>query len=152
MNLILAVSSKGRTWFQVNHGNNNSSTFLSFILRVCSSLQEFEKDWRLKCRFLVDNAQYHCSELVFRKLEELKIPFHLQGVYSWETAPCEKIFAQIKQKDLNPGLKTFECRISKAKYHSWIGEEVFKLDLGCPRKLYSHAVEHALYHLCLRDV
>jgi len=45
---------------------------------------------------MVDNARYHKSKLVMQKIEELKIPYMLQGVYSWDTAACEKVFSQMK--------------------------------------------------------
>ena len=35
-NVVAAISSKGRSWFVVGNGCNNSLTFLFFLLRVCA--------------------------------------------------------------------------------------------------------------------
>jgi hypothetical protein len=44
--MIGAISSKGRTFFSINQGKNNSSTFSLFIIDLIGHLDSNDPDWR----------------------------------------------------------------------------------------------------------
>ena len=44
--MIGAISSKGRTFFSINQGKNNSKTFSLFMLGLIEMLDSINSDWR----------------------------------------------------------------------------------------------------------
>jgi hypothetical protein len=73
-NVVAAISSKGRSWFVVGNGSNNSLTFLFFLLRVCAELQEECPEWRKKVLFQLDNAPYHRAKVCLDLFSRCAIP------------------------------------------------------------------------------
>ena len=51
---------------------------------------------------MLDNAAYHRSGEVKKKLQELKVPLMYLGPYHFRMAPVEFFFSVIKSHDLNP--------------------------------------------------
>jgi transposase len=51
---------------------------------------------------MFDNAPYHRSIAVRKKLQEMRIPLMYLGPYQFKMAPIELFFSYIKSKDLNP--------------------------------------------------
>ena len=114
--MIAACSSDGRVWFSVNRGYTNSVTFYGFLLAMCHQLEQTVPEWRQHVIFYLDNAMYHKSEYVKSKAMRFQIPIFYSGPYSFDAAPCEKLFAIIKRHDLNPLSKSFNSRIGQSTY------------------------------------
>ena len=56
---------------------------------------------------LLDGAQYHLSAEIKNHLGVLEFPVIFTGPRSYDAAPCELLFAQLKSTDINPSdLKT----------------------------------------------
>ena len=68
ISLIAAVSSKGDFLYTVNHGRNNGSTFILFLVKLCEHLNSVDPVWRENTILLLDNAPYHRSKVVMEKL------------------------------------------------------------------------------------
>ena len=100
--MVAAISSKGRSWFSIGSGNNNSDTFLLYLMRLCKQLDDEAVDWREKVVVLLDNAAYHRSKQCIEAFSSCAIPVFLQGPYSFRSAPVEMVFAQVKRRNLLP--------------------------------------------------
>lgn len=114
MHMVAAISSRGRSWFCVGSGNNNSATFLLFLLRLCKELDDECADWRQKVVVQLDNAAYHRSKQCMDAFASCAIPVFLQGPYSFRTAPVELVFAQVKKRNLLPDHPDLASRKSTA--------------------------------------
>ena len=51
---------------------------------------------------LLDGATYHCSDETLDHMKSLSLPIMFLGPASYNVAPCELMFAQIKSVLLNP--------------------------------------------------
>jgi transposase len=51
---------------------------------------------------MIDNAPYHRSKATREFLENLSIPVLFLGPYQFNMAPVEKLFAYLKNRDMNP--------------------------------------------------
>ena len=105
LSLVAAVSSDGEFLYTVNHGRNNGTTFILFLVKLCEHLNNADPQWRENTVLLLDNAPYHRSKVVMEKLVQLKLPIMFLGPYQFKLAPVELMFSYIKNRDLNP-LKT----------------------------------------------
>ena len=57
--MIGAISSKGKTFFAINQGKNNSLTFLLFMLNLILELDSLDPDWRKTTTIMLDKASIH---------------------------------------------------------------------------------------------
>jgi transposase len=71
-------------------------------VRLCRELEQRDRDWRSKSVILLDNASIHRSREAFRYYEAIQIPVMFLAPYSFEMAAVERLFAFIKNRDLNP--------------------------------------------------
>ena len=51
---------------------------------------------------LLDNAAWHSSDTMKKRLAKMRMPIIYSGPYSYSTAPAESVFAALKFGDLNP--------------------------------------------------
>ena len=100
--MIAAITSKGRVFSSINQGKNTTTTFAHFLVRLCRELEQRDRDWRSKSVILLDNASIHRSREAFRYYEAIQIPVMFLAPYSFEMAAVERLFAFIKNRDLNP--------------------------------------------------
>ena len=100
-NLIAAVSNRNEFFFQANRGMTNSKTFSLFLLRLVKELTIREPNWREHTVIMLDNASYHRSAFVKRKLADLGVPTLYLGPYHFKMAPVEMFFSHIKARNLN---------------------------------------------------
>lgn len=150
--LIAAISSKGRGWIQIGFGNNNSDTFWHFILQLTKILEAENKNWREETRIMLDNAKYHKSRVNMRRYNKLEIPVFFLGPYSFDVAAIERLFANIKRNDLNPKNHNFENRLNKGRYLVWLAEEVRKLKLGDFKTYFRSSLLAAEKHFLFQNI
>ena len=100
--MVGAITSKGRTFFSVNQGKNTSLTFQFFIVRLCKALDNQDESWRTKSTLLIDNASIHRSKVTLDAFEQMGVPVMFLAPYSFKMAAVEKLFAVVKNRDLNP--------------------------------------------------
>jgi transposase len=102
ISIIAAISSKGSTYFSINQGKTTSLTFSLFIADLCEVLDKKDRDWRKTSTFLIDNASIHRAAETKINFEAFGVPIMYLAPYSFKMAAVEKIFAFIKNRDLNP--------------------------------------------------
>jgi transposase len=61
-----------------------------------------DKNWRKKSTLLLDNASIHRAKEARQNFEALGIPLMYLAPYSFKMAAVEKLFAFVKNRDLNP--------------------------------------------------
>ena len=72
-----------------------------FLLRLVKELTIREPNWREHTVIMLDNAAYHRSAFVKRKLADLGVPTLYLGPYHFKMAPVEMFFSHIKARNLN---------------------------------------------------
>ena len=100
--MIAAVTSLGSTFFSVNQGKTTSLTFLFFMVPLCKALESKDRDWRARSTLLLDNASSHRSKETLASFERMGLPIMFLAPYSFKMAAVEKLFAVVKNRDLNP--------------------------------------------------
>ncbi len=100
--MIAAISSKGCTYFSINQGKTSSLTFALFLIGLCEILDSRDPDWRKSCTLLLDNASMNRSEVTRTHFREFGLPIMYLAPYSFKMAAVEKLFAIVKNRDLNP--------------------------------------------------
>jgi hypothetical protein len=81
ISVIAAISSKGRFYFTINTGSNNSLSFYWFLLKLVKQLDIKDRRWRDHTVILLDNAPYHRSSLLKEKLFLMQVPIFFLGPY-----------------------------------------------------------------------
>ena len=100
--MIAAITSQGSTFFSINQGKNTTLTFLLFITELSQLLDARDRNWRASSTILLDNASIHRSKEALAAYEALGLPIMFLAPYSFRLAPVEKLFAFVKNRDLNP--------------------------------------------------
>jgi transposase len=100
--MIAAVTSQGQTFFTVNQGKTTSLTFLLFIVKLCKELDGRDRNWRSTSTLVIDNASIHRAKQTLSAFEEMGLPVMFLAPYSFKMAAVEKLFAVVKNRDLNP--------------------------------------------------
>ena len=59
ISMIGAISSKGKTFFAINQGKNNSLTFSLFLLNLIQELNGLDPELRKTTIIMLDNASIH---------------------------------------------------------------------------------------------
>jgi transposase len=101
VNIIAAIGSSGERMYSINKGKTNAITFLLFIVKLLSSLDQEDSNWRSNSLLLIDNAPYHRSKSVRNFLISNNVPVLFLGPYQFNMAPVEKFFSFIKCRELN---------------------------------------------------
>lgn len=102
ISMIAGISSRGRVFFTLNQGKNNSATFSYFLSKLISLLDSKGGGWRANTLILLDNAPIHRSResIAFQESAGLSVMF--LAPYSFRMAAVEKLFSFVKNRDLNP--------------------------------------------------
>ena len=72
-----------------------------FISKLAIQLDRDRPEWREKTIFMLDNARYHISQTVICHMNMLKIKYIFTGPRCYSGSPCEKLWAHLKDSDLN---------------------------------------------------
>ena len=108
--------------------------------------------WRSNTVILLDNATYHTSEYMMEKLRQFQVPVLFSGPYSYDAAPVEKVFAVIKQRDLNPQGRSFQSRVSPESYVAWLAEAMAQIDSGNIPGIFRRALDTCERYLLFKDI
>jgi transposase len=65
-------------------------------------LDSFDINWRKTSTILLDNASIHRAKETLQTYNDLGLPIMFLAPYSFKMAPVEKLFAYVKNRDLNP--------------------------------------------------
>ena len=83
---------------------------------------------------------------------QFQIPIFYSGPYSFDAAPCEKLFAIIKRNDLNPLKRNFKNRNGCHTYIQWLAEVICQLHFGDVTSLFRKALEANEKYLLFEDI
>ena len=104
VSMIAALDMKGKIYYSLLQTNTNQEVFKLFVQHLVEQLDQDDCHWRKHSVLMLDNASYHSSNETLQWLSSKKIPVIFTGSYSFEAAPCELLFSQLKKVDLNPNL------------------------------------------------
>lgn len=100
--MIAALDTDGRVWFSLAHATTDSDVIMLFWRRLTYQLDIEGPGWREDTVFLWDNATYHTSAETQGVLRQLGLRVIFSGPYSYDAAPIETLFSQLKLRELNP--------------------------------------------------
>ena len=101
LSLIVALDSEGRIFYSMTQAATDQNVMMIFLIKLVEQLDIALPDWRDHTALLLDNATYHQGARVREYLRKLKIEVIWSGPYSYDSAPCELVFAQLKLGELN---------------------------------------------------
>ncbi len=71
-------------------------------MKLCQYLDAQNSNWRKTSVILIDNASIHRSAEALSYQEELGLNVMFLAPYSFQMAAVEKLFAFMKNRDINP--------------------------------------------------
>ena len=74
---------------------------LIFLTKLVDQLDISIPDWRDQSVLLLDGARYHTGSKVREYLRKLKLDVIWSGPYSYDAAPIERLFGQLKLGEIN---------------------------------------------------
>ena len=100
--MILGLDTLGNIYAALAQANSNSEMMELFFRSLARRLDLQRPHWRKDTVIIVDGAKYHQSKDFLGVAAELQLPYMLLGPHSYDTAPCELVFAHFKKADINP--------------------------------------------------
>lgn len=118
--------------------------FLRYLLR---QLDQETPGWEETSIILLDNASWHSSEVMKRRLANMKLPIIYSGPYSYSVAPAESAFAALKFGDLNPQrLPTGKKSLSHIA--DMVGKRLSDIPRSVAISYWHHALQGHYGYLC----
>lgn len=102
VNMIAALDTDGNIYASLTQVNTDSDVMIAFLNRLVMVLSKESKDFRNNTIFLLDGAAYHRSFETRDQIRKLGLKLVITGPYSYDSSPCELLFAYFKQTNLNP--------------------------------------------------
>ena len=102
LSLIGALDTDGRIWCSLTQANTDADVMTMFLRYLFRQLDLETPGWQEDSAILLDNAAWHTSAVMKKRLAKLDVPVLFSGPYSYSTAPVELVFAALKFGDLNP--------------------------------------------------
>jgi|APCry1669189768_1035252.scaffolds.fasta_scaffold24227_2 hypothetical protein len=99
--MLTALDTDGNVYFSLTHTNTNNQIMMIFLSRLCRVLDSENWGWRDNTIFLLDGASYHTSTETRQIAAYLDIKIVFSAPYSYDTAPCELLYAHFKNTDIN---------------------------------------------------
>jgi len=86
------------------------------------------------------------------KFVSFQIPVMYSGPYSYDAHATEKIFALIKQRDLNPDNRSFVSRQTADTYVTWLAEQIARINFGNVPGLFRRMLKATERYLLFQDI
>ena len=100
--LIASLDTEGQVFFTLTQSTTDSDVLMVFFRYLIKYLDTENPDWRSNTIFLLDGARYHTSEDMREYLRKMNVKVIFSGPYSYDAAPIERLFAALKNGELNP--------------------------------------------------
>ena len=113
LSLIAALDTEGRVYFSLTQATTDSDVMLVFLRHLKQRLDQEDVDWASKTIILLDGARYHTSELMREYLRKLQLQVVFSAPYSYQSAPIELLFSQLKLGELNPEREPTGKKVSR---------------------------------------
>ena len=98
----MALDTEGRIWCALTQANTDADVMTMFLRQLVRQLDRESPGWQETSYILLDNAKWHTSPLMRRRLAKMRLPIIFSGVYAYAGAPVELLFSALKLGDLNP--------------------------------------------------
>ncbi len=85
-------------------------------------------------------------------LVTFQVPVMFSGPYSYDAHAAEKIFATIKQRDLNPDHRSFVSRQTADTYVTWLAEQIARTNFGNVTGVFRKMLKNTESYLLFRDI
>ena len=102
ISLLVALDTDGKMWCALTQANTDADVMLLFMRYLIRRLDQESPGWQEDTIFLLDNAAWHTSKVMRKRLARLGVKIMYSGPYCYSTAPVELVFAALKLGDLNP--------------------------------------------------
>ena len=102
LSMITAIDTEGQVWFALAHANTDSNMIALFLHYLAAALDSESPGWQKDTYFLWDNATYHSSAETRAVVSKLRLKVIWSGPYSYDSAPVELLFGNLKLGELNP--------------------------------------------------
>ena len=89
-------------WSALTQANTDADVMLLFLCHLFRQLDQEEPGWQEDSVVLLDNAAWHTSAVMRKRLARLGAKILYSGPYSYSAAPVELAFAALKLGELNP--------------------------------------------------
>ena len=107
ISVIAAIDTEGDMYMSLTQVNTNTEIMKMYLTYLAEQLDRDRPDWRSDTVILLDGAQYHINEEMFRHFTKLQMQVIFTGPRSYDACPCEMLFAHLKSVNMNPqGLPT----------------------------------------------
>ena len=101
ISLIAALDTEGRIFYALTQVTTDQKVMMVFLAYLVQRLDQETPGWRGNTWILLDGARYHTGEEIREFLHKMQLRVIWSAPYSFSTAPIEKCFAGLKQKELN---------------------------------------------------
>jgi hypothetical protein len=101
MQVLLAVTSEGSTYFEFLKGINNEISVQSFFIELATQLDKTRPGWRDKHILLLDNCSSHKTQQSRAIIQGLGFNTMFSAPASFRCMPVEYIFGTLKKTDLS---------------------------------------------------
>ena len=81
--MIAALDTDGKIWCALTQANTDSDVLLLFLRSLARQLDLETPGWELSSTILLDNAPYHVSPVMKRRLANLGLPIMYSGPYCY---------------------------------------------------------------------
>ena len=95
------MSTDGMVFSALSMANTDDKAFRLFLSELCKSLVKLDANFAANTVLLLDGATYHKSRLVREYIRRNKLLYMVSGPYSYQAAPAELYFSQLKRTNLN---------------------------------------------------
>ena len=100
--MIAGLDTEGDAYLSLTQVNTDVGVMRLYLSKLAMQLDRDRPAWRSDTVLLLDGATYHISAEIQSHLSTLEFPVIYTGPYSYDACPCELLFAQLKNAELNP--------------------------------------------------
>ena len=100
--MLTAIDTDGSMWCALTQANTDANVMTMFLRYLTRQLDRETPGWQEDSVILLDNAAWHTSPLMKKRLAKMELPIMFSGPYSYSAAPVELVFAALKLGQLNP--------------------------------------------------
>ena len=87
ISLIVALDTEGKIWFALTQANTDSDVMTTFLRKLMDQLDLESPGWEETTTILLDNAAWHTSPVMKKRLARMQAPMTYSGPYCYTSAP-----------------------------------------------------------------
>ena len=102
--LIAAIDTEGDVYLSLTQVHTDTHVMKLYLDALAKQLDADRPSWKQDTVLLLDGARYHKSDEIMNWLQTQGIQVIYTGPHSYDAAPVELFFAQLKTGWLNPDM------------------------------------------------